>query len=59
MPALFELDDTPANLPIGGGHQRVEAAGGGAAGGFQQGNKVTVNAAVVGGVWNDVGHNRL
>ncbi len=58
LSALLELDDAPADLPIGGGHQRVEAAGGGTTGGFQQGDDVAVHAAEIGGTWSDVRRHR-
>jgi hypothetical protein len=44
--ALLELDDAPADLPIAGRHQRIDAARGSAAGGLEQRDDVAVDGGV-------------
>ncbi len=43
---LLKMDDPPSDLPIGGGHQCVNASGGGGSRGFNQGGDSGLNVVV-------------
>jgi len=56
--ALFEHDDAPPNLPISGGHDRIDISGGGGARRFEQLNDSSADVVVIFGHDWQIGHSK-